>query len=118
MRLRDLRTELSDTLERLARESDAADRLAEQHVWTRRLAEALELPWDIEARDVDDELTVPLLAELTDGAGKPLPWLLEALPVEASDANPLTLEHLREMELVELVGETGREGHYQGYRST
>jgi len=98
LRLRDLRTELADTLERLERDPGVAERLAEHRDWSRRLADALELPWAPKAREIDDDLVVPLLGELTDAAGKPLLWLLEALPTDAPDADPLTLEvHPRQL---------------------
>jgi len=90
--LRDLRNALSDVLDELARTAGTSERIAAQRGWTRALADALDLPWAPVAHPIDDDLVLPLLAELVDTAGKPLLWLLEAVPLdEAPDTDPLTL---------------------------
>ena len=40
---------------------------------------------------LDDDIELPLLAELRDRHGKPLLWVLEAFAAEESDTDPLTL---------------------------
>jgi len=82
----------------LARELQKArnveDRLELQRSWLQELCACLELPWNAENRALDDNCSIPLLAELLDADGKPVLWVVEALADNAIDADPLTLKVL------------------------
>ena len=82
----------------LARELQKArnveDRLELQRSWLQELCACLELPWNTENRALDDNCSIPLLAELLDADGKPVLWVVEALADNAIDADPLTLKVL------------------------
>lgn len=94
--LRALARELPGVLDKLARARAPTDLMDVQRTWLQSLTEALSLPWAPQVKPLDDELTLPLLGEIVDSEGRPQLWLLEALPTEALDADPLTLEVARE----------------------
>ena len=83
------------------RARSAHERLLLQRPWLQQLANTFALPWQPEVRALDDDLLLPLLGELTDAQGNALLWLLEALPAEAIDADPLSLN----VDAVQLSGD-------------
>jgi hypothetical protein len=67
------------------------ERIMSARSLARDLLALFEIPSRPHAKAVEDESLVPLLAEVTDQAGKPLLWVLEALPAlgDEPDIDPL-----------------------------
>ncbi|NVK30191.1 MAG: class I SAM-dependent DNA methyltransferase [Gammaproteobacteria bacterium] len=80
------------TFKELERARSSEERLALQREWFATLLPILGFSIQLERVAIDDELEVPLLAEINDSNGQPLIWVLEALPEEAQDDDPLGLE--------------------------
>lgn len=100
--LRSLAQPFTAVLSELERARSVRANLEAQRPWLQQLCEALSLPWEPSTRELDDDLVLPLLGELRSAEGKPLVWLLEALPTDALDADLLELPVLPEQ-----VFETG-----------
>ena len=94
--LRALARELTSVIDALTRAKKTDDKRDIQRNWMQSIAHALSLPFAPENRLLDDELALPLLGEVRDSEGRAQLWILEALPVDALDADPLTLEVDRE----------------------
>ena len=92
--LRALAQPFPSVLNQLERARTPQAKLAAQRPWLQQICEALSLPWAPQARELDDDLVLPLLCELNNSEGKPLVWILEALPTDALDADPLELKVL------------------------
>jgi len=90
-RLASLAGDFQLQMRELDRSRTVVERLSVQRPWLQQLAELLELGWAPGPRVLGDDLIVPLLAELLDSQGKPVLWLLEAVPTDALDADPLSL---------------------------
>ncbi|WP_444934146.1 Eco57I restriction-modification methylase domain-containing protein [Microbulbifer sp. JTAC008] len=71
-------------------EKTPQERLRLQRRWTRRLLEVFGWLQQPERYAVDDDIEIPLLAQVTDTQGAPLLWVLEALPADATDDDPLS----------------------------
>lgn len=80
------------TFKELERARSSEERLALQREWFATLLPILGFSIQPERVAIDDELEVPLLAEINDSNGQPLIWVLEALPEDAQDDDPLGLE--------------------------
>ena len=66
-------------------------RISLQRDWSRQLAAVLDLPYQPKTKSISDDLILPLLGEVNDAQGSPLLWLLEAVPSDETDADPLSL---------------------------
>jgi len=94
--LRALAQPLPGVLNELERARSPQASMDAQRPWLQQICEALSLPWAPRALELDDDLVLPLLGELYNSDGKPLVWLLEALPTDALDADLLELAVLPE----------------------
>ncbi len=73
------------------RQRSSSTRLSAQRTWTQQLAAVLDLPFNPKPKSISDDLILPLLGEVTDAQGEPLLWVLEAIPEDEMDADPLSL---------------------------
>lgn len=89
--LRSLAQPFTGVLSDLERARSVRANLEAQRPWLQQLCDALCLPWEPSTRELDDDLVLPLLGELCSAEGKPLVWMLEALPMDALDADLLEL---------------------------
>lgn len=94
--LRSLAREMPGVLDALERARTPVEHRDAQRPWLQSITQALSLPWAPQQKQLDDEIVLPLLGEIVDAEDRPLLWMLEALPTEALDADPLTLEVARE----------------------
>jgi len=94
--LRALAQPFTTVLNELERARSVRSNLEAQRPWLQQLCDALSLPWQPASRELDDDLVLPLLGELCNAEGRPLVWLLEALPTDALDADVLELPVLPE----------------------
>lgn len=75
------------------------ERLRQQRRWTAELLAVFGWEQKPQRYSVDDDIEVPLLAQVTDSQGAPLLWVLEALPTGATDDDPLSEEvHPKQLE--------------------
>ncbi|MBV0934404.1 Eco57I restriction-modification methylase domain-containing protein [Marinobacterium weihaiense] len=82
-----------NTFKELEREKTPHDQLALQRPWLKQLLALFGFeakPQRLPLTEGGTDLELPLLAELTDSQGRPLLWILEALPEGDPDADPLT----------------------------
>jgi Eco57I restriction-modification methylase len=89
---------LLQRIDEIARTRAPEERLMSARSLTRDLLQIFDIPSGPQAKTVEDESLVPLLAEINDSAGKPLLWVLEALPSlgEEPDIDPLACTILAE----------------------
>ena len=73
------------------RQRSSSTRLSAQRAWTQQLAAVLDLPFNPKPKSISDDLILPVLGEVTDAQGEPLLWVLEAIPEDEMDADPLSL---------------------------
>ncbi|WP_226663252.1 hypothetical protein [Microbulbifer aggregans] len=80
-------------------EKTPEERLRLQRRWTAELLAVFGWEQKPQRYSVDDDIEVPLLAQVTDGQAAPLLWVLEALPTGATDDDPLSEEvHPKQLE--------------------
>ena len=91
-RLASLAREWQQTEREFERARSPRERLVIQRPWLQNLCDCLGLPWHPVSHPLNDRCSLPLLAELTDTENKPVLWVLEALPQNSTDADPLTLQ--------------------------
>ena len=80
----------------LNRSRNPMAKLEQQRPWLQQLCAVFDLPWEPEARELSDDLILPLLSELRDATGSPLLWVIEALPNEDINTDPLNLPPVQE----------------------
>ena len=73
------------------RAKSARARIEVQRLWLQQLCDCVALPWQPQARHLGDDCVVPVLAELLNTDDQPVLWVLEALPENVIDADPLSL---------------------------
>lgn len=74
----------------LEREKAPSDQLQLQRPWLKKLLGLFGFEASVQRYLLDNDTELPLLADLRDSHGQPLLWILEALPEDEVDADPLT----------------------------
>lgn len=83
-----------EAVQALARRGRAHESVEASRELVRPLLEALGYPVHPERRRLDDDTEIPLLAELNDQHGAPLLWVIEALPFDEPQGDPLAASPL------------------------
>ena len=79
------------TFKELDQEKSPAEQLQTQREWLKLQLKIFGFDCQPQRYPLDDEIELPLLAEIKDNQNQPLLWILEALATEESDTDPLTL---------------------------
>ncbi|WP_444913321.1 Eco57I restriction-modification methylase domain-containing protein [Microbulbifer sp. PAAF003] len=88
-RLRTLSREALQFFKLVEQEKTPVERLHLQRRWSEKLLDIFAWKQKPERYPLDDDIEIPLLAQVSDHRGAPLLWIVEALPAEASDNDPL-----------------------------